>query len=126
MAESELERNLEAILEKVEALQEDVHKMRETLTVMQITDADARADAKVVAGELRVAAVALANTAQTIQSRDLARENQHAAQQAGPGAKKRPDFIGIALLVVVSILGFLALGKEGPGIIAELAKVFVH
>lgn len=52
-------------------VQDDVQELRVMLTGMQLSDADQRADAKVVAGKLDNAAVALANAAQAIQARDL-------------------------------------------------------
>jgi len=52
-------------------VQDDIGELRIMIDGMRLSDADARADAKVVAGKLDNAAVALANAAQAIQAKDL-------------------------------------------------------
>lgn len=123
---AELARRLDTILRGIESMQEDVDRLGERLTVMQVADADARADAKVVAGELRVAATALANTAQSIQQSELSRALAHEANAAKEEVKAtwRKDPVGIALIVLVGILGVIALGEKGPDIVAKIAAAF--
>lgn len=106
MEDTELGRRLGGIRKAIEELQNDVDKLRESVNEMQLADAEARADAKIVASELRVAATALANTAQAIQKSELARDI------AGKGEDEtrserilRYAFITVGVLGAIAIIG---------------------
>ena len=78
---------------------------------MQLADAESRADAKVVAGKLDNAAVALANAAQAIQSRDL------------NGAKISPHekwMLRIIIGLLAAILALAGIRTLDPGIVKGL------
>lgn len=111
---------------RLDDVQEDVKEMRQMLTGMQVADAQARGDLKVVVGKLDNSANALADAAQAIQRSDLARtmEREAVAAKTDVAQAWRKDPVGIALIVLVGIIGVIALGKEGPEIVANIAKAF--
>lgn len=82
---------------RLDDVRDDVQELRDMLTTMQVTDAEARADAKVVAGKLDNAAQALATAAQSIQARDLSKE-------LGSPTSKWMQGIIVALLTIIAAL----------------------
>lgn len=94
-------------------LKDELERIREKLTQMQIADSEARMEVKIATGNLNNAANALANAAQSIQSKHL---------EAGAHPRVRPAdkwLIRIALGAIV--LAILAMG--GKEIVAKMFGV---
>jgi hypothetical protein len=107
---------------RLDDVQEDVKELRKMLTGMQVADAQARGDLKVVVGKLDNAADALARAAQTFHASDLART---VASEAGEAkatvvASWKKDPLGIAVAAIVIVVGIIALGERAPEIIANI------
>lgn len=106
MDDQELRGRLDGLDEAVERVEEVARGLGDVLTQLRVGDAGARADVKIALSELRVAATALSDAAQSLQKSEL-----NVIEKPAPKLSELDRWL---LRIVVGLigLGMLALGGK--------------